>query len=472
MQVTTNQVTKNRGVKKMTARMLVLLSLLPGLTLGVGAALLAAAPVSGVAAEGDGEQKKRPQRKTRRTPSLSEKIYKKLTKAQELIEEKKYDAGLAALHAIEEQPKLTPYEKAQLYNYFAYTYFTMERFRDAISSYEKVLQQPDLPEALEQSSYYTLAQLYFILEEYQKAMEILQHWFSIIPKPTESAYILLGQGYYQMEDYQKSLEVLQKAYKMVKDRDGRPKENLLLLLRVVYFTLDDFDSMVKILRELVSLYPKPDYWLTLAGAYSELKQYDKQLSIMEMLYEQEKLTRSAQLLNLANLYLLHEAPYKAALLIDKGMKEEDEDKKIKRDVRNLRLLSQAWLQAQESKRSIPPLKEAARRSKDGELDMRLAQAYLNLDRYKEAAAALNQAIKKGGLKDKAQAYILKGLAEFELQRYEAAIDSFQVAAIDKKKKNRKSAQNWLDYVNTEVRRKQQLEEAFASLNERISRARQ
>ena len=432
-----------------------------GLTAVVGAATLAVAPPPARAAADDSEKKQRPKRRTRKTPSLSERIYKKLTKAQELIEEKKYDAGLAALHAIEAEPKLTAYEKAQLYNYFAYTYFTMERFKDAIASYEKVLAQPDLPLGLEQSTLYTLAQLHLILERYPKAIEIIQQWFSIIPKPTESAYILLGQAYYQMERMQDSLEVLEKAYKMVQDRDGTPRENLLLLLRVVYFTLDDFDSMVRVLRQLVSLYPKPDYWLTLAGAYSELKYYDKQLAIMEMLYEQDKLTRSSQLLNLANLYLLHEVPYKAALLIEAGMDEElDKDKKIERSVRNLRLLSQAWLQAQESKRSIPPLKEAARQSKDGELDMRLAQAYLNLERYKEAADAAGRALKKGDLKDKAQAYIMKGLAEFELQKYDDAIESFQVAAIDKDKKNRRSAQTWLDYVHTEVERKRQLEEAF------------
>lgn len=400
------------------------------------------------------EQKK--QRKTKKAPAMSEKVYKKLTEAQELIEAKNYNGGIAVLRQLEQEPKLTNYEKAQLYNYFAYTYFTLERYPDAIRSYQRVLQQPDLPEALVQNSLYTLAQLYFITEEYKKAIDTINKWFRITPKPTENAYMLLGQGYYQLEQYKNSLVPLKKAYKMVKDRGDQPRENLLLLLRVDYFNLGDYKNMIKVLKELVQLYPKPEYWLTMAGAYSELKRYDKQMSIMEMLYESGNLPRGNQQLNLANLYLLHEVPYKAAKVLEKGMK----DGLIEKKVRNLRLLSQAWLQSGENKKSIPPLKEAASKDKDGDLEVRLAQAYINLDQHKEAIAALNRAFKKGGIKRPDQAHMMKGLAEFELKRFDSALRSFSNAAKDRR--SRKSAEQWRSHVNSEKNRKKQLEEAIKS----------
>ena len=393
-------------------------------------------------------------RKTRKTPSMSEKVYNKLTEAQELIEAKDYDAGLAALSDLAREPKLSHYEKAQLYNYFAYTYFTLERYEDAISSYEKVLEQPDLPEALETNSLYTLAQLYFIIENYRKAVDIINRWFALTEKPTENAYMLLGQGYYQLEDYKNSLVPLKKAYGMVTGRGDTPKENLLLLLRVNYFNLNDYENMLDVLKELVVYYPKPEYWLTMAGTYSELKRLDKQMSILEMLYEGGRLLRGNQQLNLANLYMLHEAPYKAAVLLEKGMGEG----KIEENIRNLRLLSQAWLQAQESEKSLPPLIQAARLSKDGELDMRIAQAYINLYRYEEAVDALRTAFKKGGLKRADQANIMLGLALFETQKFDASLDAFQAASKDKR--SRKAAETWLGYVNSEKNRKKQLEESL------------
>ncbi len=393
-------------------------------------------------------------RKTRKTPSMSEKVYKKLTEAQELIEAKDYVAGLAALSDLASEPKLSNYEKAQLYNYFAYTYFTLERYEDAIASYEQVLAQPDLPEALETNSLYTLAQLYFIIENYQKAVDIINRWLTLTEKPTENAYMLLGQGYYQLEQYEKSLVPLKKAYAMVKGRGDIPKQNLLLLLRVDYYNLGDYENMLEILKELVELYPKVEYWLTMAGTYSELKRLDKQMSILEMMYEAGSLQRGNQQLNLANLYMLHEAPYKAAVLLEKGMSED----KIEENIRNLRLLSQAWLQAQENEKSLPPLIQAAKLTKDGELDMRLAQAYINLYRYDEAIKSLRTAFRKGGLKRPDQANIMLGLALFETQNFDDSLEAFRAASKDKR--SRKAAETWLGYVTSEKQRKKQLEESL------------
>ncbi len=394
-------------------------------------------------------------RKTRKAASMGEKVYKKLTEAQELIEAKNYKQGLSVLGDLEKQPKLTPYEKAQLYNYFAYTYFTLEQYRDAIRSYEKVLQQPELPEALEINSLYTLAQLYFIIEDYKKAIQIINKWFARTERPTENAYMLLGQAYYQLEQYKQSLAPLKKAYSLVKARGDQPKENLLLLMRVNYFNLGDYKNMIEVLKEMVALYPKPEYWLTMAGSYSELKRYDKQMAIMEMMYESGNLQKGNQQLNLANLYLLHDVPYKAALVLEKGIKEG----KIEKKVKNLRLLSQAWIQAGHSKRSISPLKQAASKAKDGDLEVRLGQAYLNLNQYKNAVDAINRGLEKGGIKRKDQAYLMLGSAQIELQQYNSALQSMQNASRDKR--SRKSAEQWIEFIRSEMSRKKTLEEALS-----------
>ena len=434
-----------------TVKFLFLRGALLALAFAVTPAFIALTIPDIYAQESSGKGEKR---KTRKTPSMSEKVYNKLTEAQELIEANNYDQGLAALTELANEPKLTNYEKAQLYNYFAYTYFTLERYEDAISSYEKVLAQPDLPEALETNSLYTLAQLYFIIEDYKKAVDIINRWFALTENPTENAYMLLGQGYYQLEQYKESLVPLKEAYAMVKGRGDIPKENLMLLLRVDYFNLDDYENMLKILKALVIYYPKTEYWLTMAGTYSELKRLDKQMSILEMLYEGGRLQRGNRQLNLANLYMLHEAPYKAAVLLDQGMKED----KIEQNIRNLRLLSQAWLQAQENEKSLPPLQHAARLSKDGELDMRLGQAYLNLYRYEEAVKSLRTAFKKGGLKRADQANIMLGLALFETHKFDASLAAFREAGKDKR--SRKAAETWLGYVSSEKKRKKQLEESL------------
>ena len=408
-----------------------------------------------VAAQSSGKKSKADSgHKTKKAPSMSEAVYNKLTEAQELIETNRTNEGLAMLGEIKNMKKLSPYEKAQLYNYYAYTYFTLERYRDAIRSYETVLAQPDLPEALETGTLYTLAQLYFTEEEYRKAITYINRWFTVAPKPTETAYLLLGQAYYQLEEYRKSLQPIKQAMAMVKARGQVPKENLYLLMRVNYYELDDYKNMAAVIIEMIPHYPKTQYWLTLAGAYSEMKKLDKQMSIMEMLYEAGDLIKGNQRLNLANLYLLHEAPFKAAKILETGMK----DKVIKAEIRNLRLLSQAWMQAKEHRKSIAPLKRAASKSNDGELYIRLGQSYVNLDRWKDAVGALRSGLKKGKVKRRDQANIMLGLALFEQKKFESAKRAFVNARKDKR--SRRAANQWIAYVDSEIARRNALEEGM------------
>lgn len=394
------------------------------------------------------------ERETRKTPAMSERVYKKLTEAQELIEAKNYEKGLAVLGELRAMEGLSPYEQAQLWNYYAYTYFILERYKDAIAAYERVLQQPDLPLALETGTLYTLAQLYFTTEEYGKAVQTIERWFKVAENPNENAYLLLGQGYYQLKQYKKALEPIKKAKAMIEARGEVPRENVYLLLRVLYYELDDYKNMADVMRELVAHYPKTEYWLTLAGIYSELKQLKKQMSIMEMLYERGELTKENQVVNLANLYLLHEVPYKAAKVLEKGI----DSGLIEANVKNLRLLSQAWLQAREDEKSIPPLRRAAEKSDDGELYVRLGQAYLNIDRYEDAADALRKGLDKGGVRRPDLANIMLGLALFEQQKFEAAKQAFRVASRDKR--SAKTASQWLAYVESEMERKKALEEGL------------
>ena len=116
-----------------------------------------------------------------------------------------------------------------------------------------------------------------------------------------------------------------------------------------YYELKDFKRMISVLKELIRLYPKEQYLLTLAGVYSELGDTLKQLALTEALYESGYVTQSHHVVNLANLYLLHGVPYKAAKVLQK----EIDSKNVKADERNLRLLSQAWYQAREDEKGDP-----------------------------------------------------------------------------------------------------------------------
>lgn len=393
-------------------------------------------------------------RKTKQTVAMSQQVYEKLTEVQELVEAKDYAGGHAAIRDLQQRKGLTPYEVAQIWNLTGYTYYLEERYQEAINAYRNVMRQEELPEALQQSTLKTLAQLQFTVENYQGALQTIRELMALVPEPSADIYMLLGQAYFQMGNYREALEPIRTAVEMYKQQGRTPRENWLLLLRVCYYELGDFPSMIGVLKELITHYPKDTYILTLAGVYSELGDTKKQLALVEVLYEKGHVRNSSHLVNLANLYLLHDTPYKAAVLLDK----EIADKRVEKNVRNLRLLSQAWYTAREDRKAIPPLREAAEMSDDGELFVRLAQSHLNLEQWDEAARAIQRGLRLGGIDRSDTANIMLGMALFNQKRLEQARRAFERAASDSR--SRRAASQWIAYVDSEIKRRDMMNQVL------------
>lgn len=388
------------------------------------------------------------EQKTKETVAMSQAVYEDLTEIQELIEAKDYASAQRLIEDLRGKKGLSPYELAQIWNISGYSYYLQERYPEAIKAYNQVMAQPDLPEALMQSTLKTKAQLQFTQEDYEGALVTVRELMRVVSEPSADVMMLEGQALFQLARYEEALTPIKGAIDMYREQGQVPKENWLLLLRVIYFEQKDYDSMIDVVRELIVYYPKDTYILTLAGIYSELGDTKKQLALTEALYEKGLIDTSSHITNLANLYLLHGLPYKAATLLETEMGENI----VEANERNLRLLSQAWYQARDDEKAIPPLKMAAEISNDGELYVRLAQAYINLEQWGDATTAVQKALELGGLKRNDTANIMLGMALFNQKRLEQARRAFQVAANDNR--SQRAASQWIAYVDSEIKRRE------------------
>ena len=401
------------------------------------------------------------ERKTKETVAMSQPVYEALVEAQELVEADDFQGALAKLEDMRSgRKKMSPYEQAQTWNLQAYTFYLMEDYPKSISAYENVLLQPELPEALQQSTLKTLAQLHFTVEDYDKALETINRLMAVISEPAADIYMLQGQAYFQLKQFENALGPIKTAIQMNRDQGKVPRENWLLLLRVIYWEQKDFPNMLEVIKELIQEYPKDTYVLTLAGVYSELGDTKKQLALTEALYEKGYIDGKQHAVNLANLYLLHDMPYKAAVVLEKEIAAGN----VEENTRNLRLLSQAWYSARNDKKAIPPLVRAAEQGEDAELYMRLTQSYLNLEMWNEAAEAAKAGLAAGGLKRKDTANIMYGMALFNQKKLEQARRAFQAAGQDNRSK--RASQQWIKYVDSEITRRDTLDQKLPDLKPR------
>ena len=400
-------------------------------------------------------QESKKERETRKTPALRNNIYEKLAEAQVFAEAKQYVEAQEVLDdmldATSKKSKLNGYELANVYNTYAYLRYFVEDYEGALNYYQKVIdQRPDIPVALEVGTLYTVAQLYFLQEKWERGIDTLIQWMSLSETPSTNAYVLLANGYFQLKDYDRSLENIQIAIQREEAAGKLPKEQWYNLARFIHFDRSNYAEALDILEILIMYYPKKQYWVQASHLYGEEKDDARQLAILEASYEQNLLDRSQDIVLLSQLYLNAEVPFPAARVLEKGFADEV----VETESKNYELAGVAWRQAQEVAKSLPMLEAAASKSEKGELYARLGNVYLDVDKNKDAVDALLKGLDKGGVKRPDQARLALGMAYFNLGDFSAARRAFREARKDERAKS--YADQWLKYISSEERRLEEL----------------
>lgn len=406
-------------------------------------------------------EEEKPKQKTRRVPSMGESTFKKLAEAQEAVDAKDYNAAQAVLQKmLANSKRLNGNEIGQVHNMLGYVYFLRENYAKAIDEYKIVVAQgDDIPEGLEVTTLYTLAQLSFVAERYQDALKYMETWISKATNPGPAPHIFMGQVYYQMKDFPKAIIQIEKGIRVAKERGTAIKEQWWALLNYLYFERENWPKVLEILETLVRDFPKRDYWIRLAGILGQEGQEKEQVYAMMSAYIAGFLDRESDLKNLAGLLMQEEVPYRAAKVLDKGFQEG----KIEKSAKNLRSLGQAWQLAQEVEKAIPVFEDAAKLSDDGKIYERLAHLYLENDEYKKCVSAADGAIRKGGLRKVQNTHVIKGMCLYNQDRLNTARKSF-VSCRDISKRNEDGSnlrvcQQWITFIDRENTRIQALADA-------------
>ena len=423
------------------------------------AGLFIAGPVNLVSTAYAAEEEK--PRKTRRVPSMSEKVYKKLAEAQEAIDIKDYALAEQLLREMLNRSKrFNKNEIGQVHSMLGYTFFLREDYKSAIREYKIVVAQgEDIPEGLETTTLYTLAQLSFVEGQYQAALDYMETWITKATNPGPEPQIFMGQVYYQMKDYPAAIVKIENGIRLAEERGTKIKENWWALLNYLYYEQENMPKVIEILEILVRDFPKRDYWVRLAGMYGQEGDEKRHLHTLQAAYAGDFLDKETDLTNLAGLLMQDEVPYKAAKVLAQGI----DDDVVEKSAKNLRALGQAWQLAQEVEKAIPVLEDAAKLSDDGRIYDQLSYVYLEADRYDDCVRSTNDALNKGGLRKKQSTYFIRGLCMYNQDNLDTARGSMVSCRNEARRKeddlNIRTCSQWITFIDREKDRNAQLQAA-------------
>ena len=437
--------------------------------------------------EAQSNDRAKTQTKYKKARALQTSTAKKMAKVYEALEEVD-DKGEPApdmetvIEILTElrnnQADLKSYDRSVMWNSWGYVYFQDGEYDKAMRAYENVINEPEVTLPIRNAALFTLAQLNLVKENYTKGIELILQWMDQVETVTAQSWSLLGQAYFQQGNFRKAMSSMKTAISMSEEEGYKPKENWYVLLAACINELKKEIGTKKALLQqldiyeiLVNLYPKKLYFIQLGGTYGQLGREKDYMITLKAAHAKDFLDKESEYLALAQLLLLNQNPYWAANVLESGQKkivtytETVKDKitgketkvektgpVVRDNEKNLKLLADSWRMAQEIDKAIPILEKAAKLSKDGKSFVLLGNLYLAEDKLDKAVDSIKKGLKKGEIDKISQVHLTLGQAYFELQKFDDAKKEFRIAARDKDKKVKTTANNWIKYTeNEEIR---------------------
>jgi len=367
---------------------------------------------------------------------LTEKTYKALNSAQELMETEKYSTAEVQLKALLNQSTLSPYEIAVVQQTLGFLYSSQEDYKKASTLFQQALDSEALPEKVSHNLRYNLAQLLLADEQYKKGIELLETWLKTEPSPPNNAQVLLASAYYQVKNYPKTIKHISIAIK----NDKSAKEAWYQVLLSAHLELKQYKSAITVLETLIPRYPyQQNYWAQLSALYLQQNKEFTALAV-KILAQRLELGDGKTLVNLADMYRYLHIPFKSAHLLTHAL----ENGTIESNFENLNRLADSWLAAKEGQKAADVLQRVAILDTSGESDLKYGRVLFGLEKWQQAIEPLSTSLKKLKGKRVGTASLLLGMTQFHLGQLEKAKASFTKAVSFENERNQ--AGQWLRHV--------------------------
>ncbi len=401
-----------------------------------------------------------PERKRKSNEAMSELIYKKFVKLQEMIADAKYTEARTGLIALTKK-RLNGFEVANVNQYLGWIDSLEGKYAAAAKKFQIALDSEALPNQAHFPMMLQVAQMLFAAEDYKAGLNMIQKYYKVTDAIEDNTFAMEANGYAQLKQYSKAVPPLKKAIEL----SDKPKESWHYLLYSLYMQQSKFLQASKVLEQLIAINPnKEDYWKRLSSVYFNLKKDDKALAALILADKNGMLKTGKDQLRLYKMYSFLEVPYKAAKVLESGLKSG----MIEPTYKNWKSLGEAWYTSAEMDKALEAFDEASKTAKDGQIDFRRAYIYFDREDWPNVKKALSAALEKGGLKDKkvGQAWLLIGMSNSELGNMSGAIAALKKAA--KYKSTRNNAVQWLDHIVSQQKRSKAEAEQRKMLEEKAS----
>ncbi|MEO7013052.1 MAG: tetratricopeptide repeat protein [Dokdonella sp.] len=343
-----------------------------------------------------------------------------LSKAADLVNDGKNDEAQPLIEKALAGKKISAYAEAFAQQLLGRIYWDEEKEDQALAATSKAIELNALPNNAHFGLMYQLAQMQVQTEKYAEAQKTLERFKTEAGVETADQIALLGNIYYRLDKFQEAADTMKRAIAASEE----PKESWNQILMASLFELNQYGEAARVVQAQLAKTPNDIKLLKqLATIYINDDKYPQAIEVLSKAKEKGLITSQEDYVQLAKLYANAEKPKESAATLNEGIANG----KVTADYEINKLLGDVCSQAEDEPCAIAAYEKASAQSKDGNADYQLGYMLFYAERLPEAKAALERAIKKGGLRQEGEAYVILGDVESYANNEPAALAAWQKA---------------------------------------------
>ena len=356
---------------------------------------------------------------------LTRDVGLKLQAAQKNIQKGDYTAALSLLDQASALSGQTPYSRHVETQLYVFAYEKTNDYTKLAPKLEELSSDPYVTPAQKAQFTTALAQIYYQMHNYQKAIEYgtlaIQHGWADAQMPT-----LVGQAYYLKGDWRGTIQFEKGLIAAAVKRGGKPSKQSLQLVQSSCQHLHDDNCLLNSVEQLVVYYPQPQYWQYLI--YKTLQTVKSDANLLQayrLAFDVGVMQQAHEFTNYAELAIEANDPGEAVQVLTSALKNNMFAGHPHQQAKAERVLSDAKAKAQRDLAGgLAETAAAAAKQATGQSDVNVGLAYLGYQQYAKAVTEFSQGISKGGLKSPAEAHLLLGIAQLKSGDRNGALKSF------------------------------------------------
>jgi Tfp pilus assembly protein PilF len=385
----------------------------------MSAAFLASVSVSADAQTRSAQQKNAPAPKG---PTVSKNLLKPLAGAQEAAKKEQFAECIAQLKALDGQPTNTPYDNYVINDILGFCALRANDNALAISAWAKVVDSEFADPARSASLRKGLLQLSYQAKDYVGAVAYGQRLIDL-GTADEAVYLLTIQSFYLQNDF-KASEKLAADYVASMEAAGKaPPDMALQLYASACIKQDDDACTLRALEKQARYFPKKETWPNLTLLIFRSGGDTNTLNVFRLSREMGGMIRGEEYTEMAQLALEKGLPGEAQSVIEEGKAKNIFTNKSNLDLAT-RLLGTAKAQAAADKPTLLAQDKEAAGRKNGEVDARIALAFLGYGDFERAVMAYERGLAKGNVRNPEEARLNLGIAQLKAGNKEGAAATF------------------------------------------------